>query len=180
MAASPDTFNYAFRGARIVAATITDLLNKQGMGSTPGARLLFSGCSAGAIGAMNNLESVAAQLPPTVTLHGMLDAAALLDIAPTGWAWSPLLEPLQSLIAKVVAFTNPVFPAACTDAFPGETWKCLIGQYRMPMITSVPFFVNAPQFDECAAAGCLLRFCQPVSDACALYLSFVSGLSSCA
>ena len=23
----------------------------------------------------------------------------------------------------------------------------MIGQYRMPLITSIPFFVNAPQFD---------------------------------
>lgn len=32
-------------------ATINSLINDQGMGSTPGQRLLFGGCSAGAIGA---------------------------------------------------------------------------------------------------------------------------------
>jgi hypothetical protein len=147
-AASPATYNFNFRGSRIVAATITDLLTTRGMGSTPGARLLFGGCSAGAIGAMNNLEAVAAMTPAGIQVQGMLDAAALLDIAPSGWSWSSLLEPLQSLIAEVAAFINPVFPATCADRFPGETWKCLIGQYRMPLITSVPFFINAPQFDE--------------------------------
>jgi hypothetical protein len=146
VAASAATYEFNFRGARIVAATITDLLTTRGMGS--GARLLFGGCSAGAIGAMNNLEAVASMVPAGIQVQGMLDAAALLDIAPTGWSWSSQLEPLQSLIAENVAFTNPVFPATCTDKYPGETWKCLIGQYRMPLITSVPFFINAPQFDE--------------------------------
>ena len=125
--ASPATYNYNFRGSRIVAATITDLLTTQGMGSTPGAQLLFSGCSAGAIGAMNNLDAVAAQLPPSVTMRGMLDAAALLDITPTGWSWSNQLETLQSLMQQVVSIVQPVFPQVCLDAFPGESYKCLVG-----------------------------------------------------
>ena len=125
--ASPASFNYNFRGSRIVAATITDLLTTQGMGSTPGAQLLFSGCSAGAIGAMNNLDAVAAQLPPSVTMRGMLDAAALLDITPTGWSWSNQLETLQSLMQQVVSIVQPVFPQVCLDAFPGESYKCLVG-----------------------------------------------------
>ena len=85
--ASSATYGYNFRGARIVAATITDLLQNRGM-DAPGQQLLFGGCSAGAIGAMNNLESVAGMLPPTVTMRGFLDAAALLDIQPAGWPWS--------------------------------------------------------------------------------------------
>jgi hypothetical protein len=98
------------------------------------------------------VDAVAAQVPPTVTVQGLLDAAALLDIQPTGWEWSSQLTPLQSLIADVAATINPVFPPACAASFPGEAWKCLIGQYRMPMLTT-PFFMNAPQFDECACAA---------------------------
>jgi hypothetical protein len=59
VAASDATFGYAFRGARIVAATITDLLENKGMGAQPDAQLLFGGCSAGAIGAMNNVRGPA-------------------------------------------------------------------------------------------------------------------------
>ena len=145
--ASSATYGYSFRGARIVSATITDLLQNKGM-AAPGTQLLFGGCSAGAIGAMNNLEAVAAQVPPTVTVRGFLDAAALLDIQPAGWPWSPDLEPLQSLVQQLTALVNPVLPDYCTTTFgPGEQFKCFIGQYRMPLITKVPYFMNAPQFD---------------------------------
>ena len=40
-----------FMGHVIVQAVVTDMVTTQKMGSVPGARLLFSGCSAGAIGA---------------------------------------------------------------------------------------------------------------------------------
>ena len=116
---------------------------------------------------------MAAQLPPNVAVKGFLDAAALLNIQPTGWEWSSQLETLQSLVAKVAANINPVFPSYCAANFPGEEWKCLIGQvrrpslsqrgsaekriycpcadacarlqYRMPLIRSMPFFINAPR-----------------------------------
>lgn len=143
--ASASTFNYSFRGSRIVAAVITDLLTNQGLAA--GDSLLFGGCSAGAIGAMNNLDAVAAQLPPGIGFKGLLDAAALMNIQPSGWPWSSELIPLQTLLQEVVAVINPVFPAVCALRFPLATWKCLVGQYRMPLL-STPFFVNAPQFDE--------------------------------
>jgi hypothetical protein len=146
VAAGASNFNFAFRGAHIVPATITSLMATKGLGATAGQRMLFGGCSAGAIGAMNNLETVANMLPPTVQLRGFFDGAALLDIQPRGWDWSPDLESLQSLMAEMLAITRPVFPSYCETSFPGNLWKCLIGQYRMPLITSVPYFSNMPQF----------------------------------
>ena len=115
--ASQATLNYAFQGHTIAMAAITDLVATQGMGSTPGARLLFGGCSAGAIGecgpaapvraracepgaepgvraregAMNNMDYVAelvASLAPSVQVQGFLDAAALVDVYPAGNGWS--------------------------------------------------------------------------------------------
>jgi hypothetical protein len=44
----PNTpLNLSFMGSVIVQSVIADLVATQGMGSVPGARLLFSGCSAG-------------------------------------------------------------------------------------------------------------------------------------
>lgn len=65
---------------------------------TSGQRLVFGGCSAGGIGAMNALDSVAAMVPPGLEVQGLLDAAALLNVNPqdNGWQWGPLLEPLQA------------------------------------------------------------------------------------
>jgi len=135
------------RAIAVVAAVMNGLMTKQGLGSTPGARLLFGGCSAGAIGAMNNIEAVHAMMPSTVQTWAFLDGAGLLDIQPRGWNWRPDLETLQSLMTSMLSFTNPQFPAYCAQLFPGELYKCLIGQHRMPLITSVPMFVNVPQFD---------------------------------
>jgi hypothetical protein len=60
---SNETWGYAFRGQRILAAALTQLVQSHGMGlwpaGAPGApRLLFGGCSAGARGALANLDSV--------------------------------------------------------------------------------------------------------------------------
>ena len=166
------TFGLSFRGSHIVAAVITDLMNSKGMGKQAGTRLMFGGCSAGAIGAMNSLEAVAKMVPDTVQTVGFLDGAALLNIEPRGWRWSSYLEPLPELMANMSVISESVFAPYCATLFPGEEWKCFIGQardcakacgggccvaltrraspssqYRMPLITSVPFFINAPQFD---------------------------------
>ena len=121
----------------------------QGLGRAPGTtRLLFGGCSAGAIGAMNNLEAVAAMVPPQVQVAGFLDGAGLLNIDSAGWTWSGNLIPLQQLMGNLTAFSQPQFPQYCQQLFPNDIWKCLVGQYRMPLITSAPFFVNVPQYDS--------------------------------
>jgi hypothetical protein len=149
--ASQATWSFAFRGARIVSAVITSLVADKGMGAAPGTRLLFGGCSAGAIGAMNNLDAVTRALAvsaPSVQVQGLLDAAALVDIAPAGWPWSPDLIPLQQLIAALVAGIMPTFDPSCAALYTGaDAWKCLFGQYRMPLL-STPFFMNGPQFDD--------------------------------
>lgn len=108
-------------GSVIVQSVIEDLVATQGLGSEAGARLLFSGCSAGAIGAMNNLERVIALVPPTVQVQGFLDGAALLDIYPAAWSWSDMLVPLQELMANLTLFANPVFPPYCAQLFGADT-----------------------------------------------------------
>ena len=145
---TPNSFGFQFRGARIVRATITSLIEDKGMGSAEGTRLLFGGCSAGAIGAMNSLDAVAAMVPSTIRVQGLLDAAALVDIAPTGWGWSPDLVPLQQLISELVGVITPTFDYNCAAQYSGsEAWKCLFGQYRFPLLRT-PFFANIPQFDD--------------------------------
>ena len=151
MGASPATFGFAFRGARIVPAVIDSLAFHYGLGSIPGHRLLFGGCSAGAIGAMNNLDAVAAQaasLPFPVETKGFLDAAALVNILPAAWPWSNDLIPLQTLVYWLVSNVQPTFPASCTALYSGvESWKCLWSSFRLPLL-STPYFTNAVQYDD--------------------------------
>jgi hypothetical protein len=131
VAASPATWGYDFRGARIARTVITSLVADYGMGATPGQRLLFGGCSAGAIGAMNNLDAVAAMAPKGLQVQGLLDAASLIDIRPTAWPFSNDLIPLQTLISELVAVVKPTFEPVCATKYTGvSAWKCLLGQYR--------------------------------------------------
>ena len=45
--ASTATFGWAFKGHAIAMAAVLDLVRTQGLGSQPGHRLLYGGCSAG-------------------------------------------------------------------------------------------------------------------------------------
>ena len=153
--ASENPIGWEFQGHAIVMAAITDLVTIKGMGSTPGDRMLFGGCSAGAIGAMNNLDYVTelvGGLAPDLPVKGFIDAAALVDIYPTdnGWSWGPYNEALQTMQQEMIAFVNPVVPQdACAAAgFTGtDLWKCIWPSYRMPMLKT-PLFVTWSQFDR--------------------------------
>ena len=50
---------------------------------------------------MANLEAVALMVPPNVQVKGLLDGAALLNVQPAGWAWSPTLQPIQVQRLKI-------------------------------------------------------------------------------
>ncbi len=140
--ASATTFNYAFRGARIVAATIASLQANHGLGSSAGQQLLLGGCSAGARGAISSLDAVAA-LIPGVDVRGFFDAAGWVDIVPAVQG----LQTLQAQAALQLAFMEPPLPASCTAIYSGdELWKCIWPSYLLPMLTT-PFFLNAAQFD---------------------------------
>ena len=101
--ASSSTFGYEFRGRRIVTAVIDALATNHGLGSTGGEQMLFGGCSAGAIGAMSNLDAVADQTAALgVTTLGFLDAAALVSAA-RGAAAPPAPPPGCAVVVACVA-----------------------------------------------------------------------------
>lgn len=63
-----------FKGQRIIEATLAVLNQDFGFGTLPNTRLLFGGCSAGARGAMFNLDYVANMVPAGVQVRGFLDS----------------------------------------------------------------------------------------------------------
>jgi hypothetical protein len=114
-----------------VSATITSLVTSFGMGKAAGERLLFGGCSAGAIGAMNNLDAVAAMVPHSMQVQGLLDAASLVDVHPAAYPFANDLIPLQTIISELVTAIEPLFAPSCAAKYNGAAaWKCLLGQYR--------------------------------------------------
>ena len=91
-----------------------------------GSRLLFSGCSAGARGAMFNIDYVAAMLPPGVELRGFFDSPLWVDVLPFESNITSLENETQSIVTLINATAR--LSAACTAVYPGDqAWKCLYG-----------------------------------------------------
>ena len=85
--------SWSFRGQRLVQGFIQDLMTVHGMGADGSDhRLLFGGCSAGARGAMANLDLVPGYVPPNVRVVGFLDSCLWVDILPLNPATTAPLQ----------------------------------------------------------------------------------------
>jgi hypothetical protein len=151
----PDTFGLAFRGQRIISATMQVLVQNHGLGATPGTRLLFAGCSAGSRGAMFTLDYIPQMLlglgvqEGYVELQGLFDSPLWVDVEPVTGVDGPIV-PLQVQTQSILALVNATgrLGDTCAAAFPGaDQWKCLYGQYRLPFVQT-PYVINAAQFDK--------------------------------
>ena len=140
--ASDATWGYAFRGRTIIDTTFQALVQSHGLGKQSGAQVLFGGCSAGGRGVLAALDGVAGQMPAGVTVKGLIDAAAWVDIAPP----DANLVSLQEMTQDITSFASPPIPVNCANDYQGEEWKCLWGSYRLPYLAT-PYFLNAAQFD---------------------------------
>ena len=126
------TDGWAFKGQRIVEATLAALASHYGFGAARGGRttrLLFGGCSAGARGAMFNLDYVQGMVPPGVQVRGFLDSPLWVDVMPL----SPKVVPLEVQTQSTFALVNATgrLGAACALTFTGaEAWKWCGEQQR--------------------------------------------------
>ena len=153
-------FGWHFRGQRIINAVLTSLVREQGMGvrkskdetRVPTQRLLLGGCSAGARGAMMNLDYIQPTLASMgitqqqVTVSGLLDSPLWIDVDPL----QPHVVSLANETQAVFSFVNATarMGPGCATLYPGaEGWKCLFGQYRMPLLQT-PYILNAAQDDK--------------------------------
>jgi hypothetical protein len=152
--ASNETFGYAFRGRRIIKAAITQMVQQHGMGTVaPGVttppRLLFGGCSAGARGAMANLDFVSeilTSLNVSMEVAGLLDSGIWLDVIPAVPNTPSLADEAQA--AAELFNASAIYGEECAAAMPpGEEWRCIMGQYRMPFLRT-PYLANEAQFDS--------------------------------
>jgi hypothetical protein len=131
---------WQFRGARIARAVVKDL---QAKGLRPGSTLIWSGGSAGGRGAMVLLDEIASSLRG-VNVLGYLDSNYYVDIA----SYSSEFPGFQPQHTDVLLNFNAssVISSACADANPGNQWRCLFGQFRMPFLQT-PYLMVAAQFD---------------------------------
>lgn len=134
--------DWDFRGARIVRAVIEDLVSK-GLGE--GAMLIFGGGSSGGRGAMVLLDEVADSLPK-VLVRGFLDSPFYIDIESYSSKFAGFPVQHYNVLNNFNAFS--VVSAECNKKYPmTEAWKCLFGQYRMPLVKT-PNLMIASQFDS--------------------------------
>lgn len=133
-----------FSGRAIVDAVI-ERLSTQSIGGAPtlatATEVLVSGSSAGAIGAHNNLDRVAAMLPDA-RVRGLFDSGWIPNIEPFG----PGIFPVLPYGAEALAFYNAAPDESCTEANPDEAGMCLNEEFVFPYIET-PAYVFADQRD---------------------------------
>lgn len=140
-------FGYEFRGARVVQAVLTDLVQLYGLGRGDQGKkdfLLFGGGSAGARGAMVHLDFVPSMLGSAaehVEVVGFLDSPLWMDVKPVN---ETFFDGFGNQTARVHSFTNVShLDDDCTAAYPDEQWKCMLGQYRMHFVETRYLMVAA-------------------------------------
>jgi len=155
-AAAPPT-GFAFRGHNIVTAIFSDLAARQGLGAAAGTRVLYGGCSAGARGALFNLDRVAFDLLPSLVpagnlarVGGLLDSAFWMALTPLDAKAVSFEEQSKDVVA--LANATSADASACVKAYPGELWKCVFGQYAVPFLRA-DFFLHAFQYDMFQLSG---------------------------
>lgn len=141
--ASQATFGFNFRGARIVNAVMTALVQGHGLGSSGPAEVLLAGCSAGGRGVLTNLDAFANAAPANVNVKGFMDAALWVPVQPD----VPDMLSLMNMTQLIYNFATPSnVPQACLDAHPDGQWRCVWPSTRIQYV-GTPYFLNAAQFD---------------------------------
>eukprot|EP00041_Stephanoeca_diplocostata_P004778 m.50165 g.50165 ORF g.50165 m.50165 type:complete len:339 (-) comp15359_c0_seq2:14-1030(-) len=148
------THGWHFRGQHTVEASLRLMVTKYGLGSAPGHTLVFGGGSAGGRGAMVNLDFVPGILDALgahgVRTMGFPDSPYWIDESPDRGATPPStfvgFNVTTQGIFRMANITGRA-SAACSAVYRGdEAWKCALGQYRFPFI-STPYLMVASQND---------------------------------
>lgn len=146
-----NAFGYKFRGQSVVESVLSDLVHEHGLGSDLARNrhlLLFGGASAGSRGAMVHLDYVSSMIGRVsggVDVVGFLDSPLWLDYAPLDASFE---GGFANQTKQVHNFANVRHLGEGCEAHYDEAnqWRCLLGEYRMPFVTS-PYFLIAAKHD---------------------------------
>mmetsp|Transcript_129722 Transcript_129722/g.361325 ORF Transcript_129722/g.361325 Transcript_129722/m.361325 type:complete len:428 (-) Transcript_129722:237-1520(-) len=147
----PET-GWHFRGRRIVEAVFQDLRKHTGLGAQMGDRVVFGGCSAGARGAMVQMDHIAGSeaIVGKAGVVGLLDSGLWVPISPktNSLDWDSFGHQMRAALDLTNA--SAFIGDACEQQYPGvERWKCLMAAYRLPFIRT-PYFLVHSQYDQFA------------------------------
>ena len=141
-------FAGGFRGQRIINATLASMVKNLGFGSTDSTKLLFGGCTPGAIYNLDMIPAVLRGLgvkEDMVTVQGLFDSAAVLDIEPL----SPDTISLANMTAQAFDFVGAAFTANadCLADNGQAPWRCMLGSTLLPYV-QIPYLLVQSQFDR--------------------------------
>ena len=154
--ASTATFDFAFRGQRILKAVLSALATQHGLGGSAVRqdRVLLAGGAGGGRGALLSLDSVSHWLSGSTTTHrvsvqGLFDAALWVPLSPLGNALASAT--LASQVQRAIGLFNATAlqSTACLAAYPVSTeqWQCFFPSTRLPYVRT-PYLLAQPQFDK--------------------------------
>ncbi|XP_076062099.1 palmitoleoyl-protein carboxylesterase notum isoform X2 [Oratosquilla oratoria] len=141
--------DFSFMGSHIVTAVVKHLL---GFGLEHGHKVILAGSSAGAVGAMLNVDRVGdllTTLGVEAEVRAVADSGWFLDntpFAPLPCHDAPTCAPVQA-IRRGVALWKGQIPADCRAQYPSSPWNCYFGYKLYPFLRS-PLFVFQFVFDE--------------------------------
>jgi hypothetical protein len=148
---NPAVRGWSFRGHDIVTALIAEATGTLGMGAVKGTRVMYGGCSAGARGALFNIDrmgSILTNALPAGNLArfgGLLDSCFWVDQEPMPSAHGPSFMKQTQDVLTLSNGTASIMPA-CAAAYPDELWRCLFGQYTLPFLAS-DYLLHSFQYD---------------------------------
>ena len=115
-----------FKGRQIAEEVVTSLI-----GDKENQIVSFGGCSAGARGSMVTIDLIREHLPPSTRIIGLHDSGSYVDIDPLDSGNVKFTE--QCRMAYDL-YDEPEVNVACQEAYPDERWRCLCGQYMLPLV----------------------------------------------
>lgn len=128
--------NLSFMGGYIVREVIRELADFQQL--LVGRELYLAGSSAGGIGVMMNVDTVAAMVSQTnLKVRGIVDSGWFVDNDPfsameCGSGKCSVIQNLQ----RGVMLWNARVPTSCQNNYPGEAWRCFLGYRLYPFLKS--------------------------------------------
>ncbi len=129
------TTNFQFRGQAVLAAIVSELMQRYGLGGE-GQTVLLAGASAGGVSVLVNADRIAAQLPQARVL-GLVDAGWLPDV-------TSLTPPtFRALMQERVTYWNGQPDDSCTT-IEGAAQRnlCYFGEHVSADITTPLMFVQ--------------------------------------
>ena len=85
----------------------------------------------GARGSMVTIDALAKLLPASTTLYGLHDSGNYVNISPRDSSQDSFMEQCEKAYEL---YDHPHVNDKCADEYVQDTWKCLCGQYMLPLV----------------------------------------------